>query len=519
MNHIYLYGPPGAGKSTVGRILAETFRMQFVDLDTKIEEFTGALIPQIMEEWGESGFRDIETGALKRISKGKSKVIALGGGALLRAQNRTFAEAKGDVVLLEADLDVLVDRLSNDQTIRPLLAGPLKERLSGLLKERSEHYDSFGLHVDTSVKTPAEIAGELRLLLGRYYVRGMEQEYDVIFQSGSYERLAETLRTSDLGPPVVIVCDENVAPLYGNLILNSLRRAGYGYNHPHMITIPSGEDQKNLDTIRKFWSRFLEAGIDRKSTVLVLGGGVIGDMAGFAASTFMRGVQWVNIPTTLLAMVDSSLGGKTGFDLPEGKNLIGTFYPPRLVIINPYLLSTLPEVELRSGLAEVVKYGVLADVELFELCAQGFNFVKASLPEIVRHSIAVKIQYIEADPYERGVRAALNLGHTVGHAIEMASNFRIRHGEAVAIGMVAEAKLAEKMKLARPGLADRIAEVLTGLGLPVDIPPTLSRDELVHYMMSDKKREKSVVRFALPVEIGKVQVGVAVENLNKVFED
>ncbi len=519
MNHIFLYGPPGAGKSSTGRILALNLKVEFVDLDAEIENFTGSTIPQIMEEWGENGFRDIETTVLKRNVKGRTKIIALGGGALLRAQNRSIAESKGAVVFLEADLQILIDRLISAPAIRPLLAGTLEEQLFLLLDRRRQHYASFGLRVTSSGKTPSETAAEIQLALGRFHVQGMGKGYDVLFQPGGFEDLVELLRESGLGPPVAIACDENVAPIYGDRLLTVLRRAGYGYNRPHMVTIPAGEEHKTIESVMKFWRRFLLAGLDRKSTVLALGGGVIGDLAGFAASTFMRGIPWINIPTTLLAMVDSSLGGKTGFDLPEGKNLVGAFHPPRLIIANPYLLTTLPDTELRSGLAEAVKHGVIADPALFALCGQGYSAVKANISEIVRRGMAVKIRVIESDPYEQGLRASLNLGHTLGHALESVSNFRIRHGEGVAIGMVAEARMAERMGLAAKGLGEQIAGVLTGLGLPVEIPADLSREELIRAMLVDKKREKGIVRFALPQDIGKIKVGVAVENLNTVFGD
>jgi 3-dehydroquinate synthetase len=244
---------------------------------------------------------------------------------------------------------------------------------------------------------------------------------------------------------------------------------------------------------------------------------VVGDLAGFAASTFMRGMNWVALPSTLLAMVDASMGGKTGFDLPEGKNLVGAFYPPKLVFANPYILSTLEEAELRSGLAEVVKHGVIADPALFTLCSGGLEAVKNDLAQIVQRAMAVKVQIIEADPYEKGIRAALNFGHTIGHAIEKVSEYGIRHGEAVAMGMVAEAKLAEMLWICSKGLSDRIAATLSGLGLPVEIPAELPREALLAAMRHDKKREAGIVYFALPEEIGQVQVGVKLENLEMVF--
>jgi 3-dehydroquinate synthase len=302
----------------------------------------------------------------------------------------------------------------------------------------------------------------------------------------------------------------NVAPHYLDRVLSSLHAVGYIANE---MIVPAGEEHKNLGTVELLWRSCLEAGLDRKSTLVGLGGGVVGDMAGFVAATFMRGCNWVAVPTTLLAMVDASIGGKTGFDLPEGKNLVGTFNPPRMVLADPDVLSTLPERELRSGLAEVVKHGVIADPELFDLCAQDWETVISRLPDVVRRGMGVKVKIIEEDPYEQGVRAALNLGHTIGHAVELVSGFNLLHGEAVAIGMVAEARLAERLAVAGPGTSDALERVLVALGLPVEIPKDLERNKLISAMKVDKKKRSGVVRFALPVKIGEVKVGVMVENL------
>ena len=240
------------------------------------------------------------------------------------------------------------------------------------------------------------------------------------------------------------------------------------------------------------------------------------DMAGFAASTYLRGLAWVVVPTSLLGMVDASLGGKTGIDLPQGKNLVGAFHAPVLVLADPQVLATLPVEELRSGLAETVKHGILADPRLLDCCAALTNLEDAQelaekLPEIVRRGMAVKVQVIEEDPYEQNRRAALNLGHTVGHAIELASGFRLRHGEAVAIGMVVEARMAEEMDLAEPGLSNKIAGWLANLGLPTRIPAGLDPEVIMRAMELDKKRRGSKVRFALPVSVGQVKVGVEVD--------
>ena len=511
MTHIFLYGPSGSGKSTVGRLLAENLDLPFLDLDAHIERTAGQDIPSIMAEGGEPAFRDLETDSLKAAVTGPEAVVALGGGGLLRKENRALAESAGQIILLEADLSTLVRRLAQDSNQRPLLAGELESKLSALLERRREHYDSFALRVDASADAE-DVAWDVQRLLGRYHVRSMGVGYDVIAQEGTLDSIGEMLKARNLGGPMLVVSDTNVAPLYAEQVMNSLRAAGYLTSS---IVIPAGEAYKNLETVAALWRGFLEAGLDRKSTVIALGGGVVGDMAGFAAATFMRGCHWVAVPTTLLAMVDASIGGKTGFDLPEGKNLVGAFHSPRLVLADPQALITLPERELRAGLAEVIKHGVIADPELFELCAQGWDVVHARLTEVVRRAMAVKVRVIEEDPYEQGVRAALNLGHTIGHAVELVSGFKLLHGEAIAIGMVAEAQLAECLAVSSPGVTERIAETLSALGLPIEIPAEMDRTQLIRAMRVDKKKAAGVVRFALPVRIGEVKVGVEVKDLEE----
>ena len=509
--HIFLYGPSGSGKSTAGKILSANLGLTFLDLDAEVEREARQKIPEVMASGGEAAFRDLETAMLRSSLTSPDTVIALGGGALLREENRSLAERSGKVVLLHADLATLLKRLAHDGVERPLLSGKPEEKLPALLERRAEHYASFPLRVDAS-GTPQQVAWELQRSIGRFHLRGMHTGYDVLVEEGGLDHLGGRMYSRRLDGPVLVVSDANVAPLYGERAQASLKEAGYSSSQ---MVFPAGEGSKNLDTIRDLWRGCLEAGLDRKSTVLALGGGVVSDLAGFAAGTFMRGCRWVVVPTTLLAMVDASLGGKTGFDLPEGKNLVGAFYPPGLVLADPEMLATLPERELRSGLAEVVKHGVIADPELFDLCAQGWEAILARLPEITRRAMAVKVKVIEEDPYEQGVRATLNLGHTIGHALELASDFRLAHGEAVAIGMVTEARLAERLDLAKPGLSKTLAQALSALGLPIEIPGDLSRDRLIQVMKMDKKRSTGTVRFALPVKIGEVRSGVEIPNLEE----
>ena len=523
MKHIFLYGPPGAGKSSVGNALSERLRLPFIDFDLEIVKFAGKTIPQIMDEQGESAFRDLETETLKRAADESPRVIALGGGALLREENRRYAEERGQVVFLETKAETLVERLRKEQNQRPLLSGNLEEKLQALLEQRKEHYDSFMIRVSQAgqsnhefQKTPEQVAFEIQQKLNLLSVHSPDGDiYDVIIQSGGFDSLGDFMRECKLGNPVAVIADETVAGYYAEGALKSIERAGYDV---HAITFPASETSKNLDTIMKLWQGMLKIGLDRKSMVVALGGGVVGDMAGFAASTFMRGIDWIGVPTTLLAMVDSSLGGKTGFDLPEGKNLIGSFHSPKLVLADPHMLDTLLEVEFISGMAEVVKHGIISDPELFALCGRGLDWVKNNLDEIVKRAMAVKIRIIEEDPYEKGLRASLNLGHTVGHAVELVSHFQLRHGEAVAIGMVAEAKLAERLTVAGKGLSDAVAESLSALGLPIQIPKELPHQEIIRAMRMDKKKNAKAIRFALPAEIGRIEL-VDVTDLESVLED
>jgi shikimate kinase/3-dehydroquinate synthase len=475
-----------------------------------------------MERQSESTFRDLETDALKEtvghdlsVTDLQDKVIALGGGALLKDENREFAETNGKVILLVAELNTLVERLGEDSNQRPLLAGSLETKLAALLDKRREHYDSFELKLNVDNKTAEQNAHRVQVLLGRHHLSAMG-EYDVIVGRAS------SLANFPMQNPI-IVTDNNVAKLHLPKVASALQAAGHPSN---VVILPEGEETKTLELISHMWKDFLANGLDRKSTVIALGGGVVSDMAGFAASTYMRGIDWVVIPTTLLAMVDASIGGKTGIDLPQGKNLVGSFHPPKLVLADPSLLLTLSDRELRSGMAEVVKHGIIADPELFALCSRGMDWVKNNLEDVVKRAMAVKIKIIEEDPYEQGIRAKLNLGHTVGHAIEHVSGFRLSHGEAVAIGMAVEARYAVRVRIAGAGpalsevegLDGAIAETLSGLGLPIHIPKELSREEIIRTMRVDKKKNATSIRFALPVEIGRVEL-MDVTNLERVLEE
>ena len=512
---IFLYGPSGSGKSAAGRRLAAGLNRTFIDLDEQIEIAAGRTIPEIFAEETEAGFRARERAALQAAVADAPGVISLGGGALLDPENQGLAERSGQVVCLTAPLGTLVARLSADETnARPLLDGGLQERLEALLAKRAGHYAAFPVRLETGALTLDQVVFELQVLTGQFHIRGMGPGYDVRIRPGLLDQAPGVIRGLSLSGPFAVVTDSNVGRFYGPGLLVGLGKAGEAAD---LVKFSAGEAHKTLATTEAVWDAFLEKGLERRSTVLALGGGVVGDLAGFAASAYLRGVSWVNIPTSLLAMVDASIGGKTGVDLPQGKNLIGAFHPPRLVLVDPETLATLPRPELRSGMAEVVKHGVIGDPDLFALCEAGWEALEMDWTAVVRRAMALKIRVIQEDPFEGGLREVLNLGHTVGHAVELVSEFRLRHGEAVAIGMVAEARLAEKIGLAEQGLSARIAQTLRGLDLPTEIPSDLDPALIVRAMRVDKKKARGTVRFALPEGIGSVKPGVTVEDLNEVF--
>jgi 3-dehydroquinate synthase len=531
---IFLYGPPLSGKSTIGRHLADSLALPFLDLDEIIENNSGLAIPEIFAAEGEVGFRAREREELIRLLELDWGVIALGGGTLLDNRNRIQVEAAGPVLCLSAPDEDLINRMRTSPGTRPLLDAIDSEtlpeiRLRDLLADRASHYASFTNQFAVGVESPQEIAWEMQVRIGAFHVSGMAPQknrqdqssplsrpelmgYDVRVKMDSLDSLGHLLRMNKMAGPIALVSDENVADNYLPRALKSLQEAGFTCQP---VIIPPGESSKNVRTVSTLWQEFITAGIERGSTVVALGGGVAGDITGFAAATYMRGISWVILPTSLLAMVDASLGGKTGADLPEGKNLVGAFHAPQYVLVDPNTLGSLPPEEITSGMAEVVKASIIADPDLFELCAQGMSVLEANWGEVIRRAMAVKIQVIEADPYESGLRKVLNLGHTIGHAVELVSDFKLRHGEAVSIGMVAEAQLAEQIGLADQGLANKIKRTLSGLGLPTDIPGGFKRGAILDAILVDKKRSKGQARFALPVRVGEVRPDIVVEDLAK----
>lgn len=335
-----------------------------------------------------------------------------------------------------------------------------------------------------------------------------QNPYNITIASNSLTQLGTQISPLNLGKKVLLVSSPEIFEIYGETALASLKDAGFEVTH-HFI--PAGETYKNLDSIAKIYDTAVEQRLERSSTFIALGGGVIGDMTGFAAATWLRGVNFIQVPTTLLAMVDASIGGKTGVNHPQGKNLIGAFYQPRLVLIDPTVLKTLPVREFRAGMAEVIKYGIIWDADLFleleaaEKLAEFSEISEALLQTIITRSCQAKADVVSQDERESNLRAILNYGHTIGHAIESLTGYSlINHGEAVAIGMVAAGKIATKLNLWSSEAENRQTQLIQKAGLPTTIPFNVISSEIVEALKIDKKVKSGKVRFILPTEIGKV---------------
>ncbi len=503
--HLWLIGMMGSGKSTVGERVAKMLGMPFVDLDRVIEGRTGARVAEIFRERGEPAFRALESEAVDAVSRGPASVIATGGGAVTRPANVARMSETGRVMWLDAAVEVLSGRLAAEREERPLLAeadGGL-ERLGEIAAQRHAAYASAShRRIDAAAPVDTVVARVVDEWRAGAPVAVPGIPYPVYVGRGTLGAVGGLVRAAlPRSLRAVIVTDARIEKTHARRVAKSLTKAGIRND---VVRVPGGEKSKNLATVEKIWDRLLSLGVDRDTVVVAIGGGVVGDLAGFAASTTLRGLPLVHVPTTLVAQVDSAIGAKCGFDTKQGKNLVGAFHEPALVVADVETLLTLPEREVRAGLAEVVKYGAIADEPLFDRLErrrrEPFLSDLNAVEVVVRRCAELKMQIVARDPRERGERVLLNFGHTVGHALETAAGFRgLLHGEAVAAGMVAEAELSAARGECAAHDVERLGGLLHDLGLPLDAE--LGR--AARYLSYDKKRHGDLLRLPVLRAIGR----------------
>jgi len=506
---IFLSGPMGAGKTVVGRAVAERSGLGLVDLDERIEAAAGAETSEIFRAQGEMAFRRLERDEALRAAEQDGVVVALGGGTVCDDDVRRLLLSRGTLVTLSAPIDQLVLRVRADEGRgRPLLAGGARDALERLLGARRAAYAECHASIETSGRDPQDVAREVLEVAARLVVAVPlgERTYVVEIGSGVRGRVVDCATRATPGGEVIVATDGGAAR-WAREVEALLTTAG---RRVVSVQLERGEASKTLAAAERVWDAALAAGVDRDALVVAVGGGVVGDVAGFAASALMRGVAHGQVPTTLLAMVDSSVGGKTGVDRPQGKNLVGTFHQPRFVLADVDTLDTLDPAERRAGLAEVAKAAWLegeADVAALERDVAALVAGEPSATtDAVARAVRTKARIVSGDEREGGLRRVLNLGHTVGHALEAAAGFgALRHGEAVALGLVASLRVGHALGRARADDVARMERLLGALGLPTGLTGRLDASAL-GWLGSDKKRRAGELLFVVPGGPGVVEV-------------
>ena len=522
--NIFLTGFSGTGKSTVGRETARRLGWRYLDTDTEIVRAAGKSIDAIFRDDSEERFRELERLSLAEACRGNRQVVSTGGGIVTNEANRQLMEASGLVVCLEARPETIRARLaaqgrdSGRAEVRPLLGGGL-DRIRSLKSQRQQSYALAHWTVHTDALTPQEAADQVvdawETMSGRSPARHVDSDLAATVRtaSGSYpvwvgwgvlRELPE--RVKDVAAPgAAYVITDRGAYRHGRNAQIALEGGGIP---AHIFTLPSGETSKTLEMADTLYAWLARLKAERGHMVLAVGGGVVGDLAGFVAATFLRGIAFTQVPTTMLAMMDASIGGKTAVDLPQGKNLVGAFYQPRLVLSDVETLQSLPDRELRSGWAEAIKHGLIMDEVLLRRFEDDREAIFALDPsvatDVIRRSVAVKADVVSRDEKETlGLRVLLNYGHTIGHAIEAATGYgRFLHGEAVSLGMTAAAHISLGMGTLTKVEVERQRMLLESYGLPVSAGG-LDRAAILDAMTMDKKTAAGSVRWVLLNGIGK----------------
>ncbi|MCX6024275.1 MAG: 3-dehydroquinate synthase [Chloroflexi bacterium] len=527
---LILVGMSGSGKSAAGAIVARRLGLPLLDTDDRIVAAAGRPIDRIFAEDGEPHFRQLERQAVADACAQGSAVIVTGGGAMAQPETRAILLQSGFLVCLEASVETLIARISADHaTDDPTKRRPLFPELRERKTQRQEFYAQAHWTVHTDRLTVDEVADEAVRAWGRYarrwpsdesaafegdsqtalasVVTTETQSYPVYVEAGGLSRLGERMRGAGLSGGATIIADRNVAGSYGETALASLADAGFAAD---LHVIDAGEPAKNLDTVARLYDHLLERRAERSHTLVALGGGVTGDLVGFVAATYLRGVPFVQAPTSLLGMVDAGIGGKTGVNRPQGKNLVGAFYQPRLVLADTDTLKSLPQRALTEGWAEAIKHALILDPALLATFEREADRLLRLEPDItaavVRRSTAIKAEVVSQDEKEIGLRMILNYGHTIGHALENVTGYgRLLHGEAVAVGMRGAAQLSQAMGLLTAEDVERQQAVLRRFGLP-ETAPGADADAVLAALLLDKKVKAKTVRWVLLDGLGRAVV-------------
>lgn len=535
---IFLVGLMGAGKTTIGRALAKKLNKRFIDSDHEIEARTGTTIPVIFEIEGEESFRKREAEIIRELSALPDVVLATGGGAILHPETRTCLKNRGTVIYLRAGINQILQRTGRDKN-RPLLqtADP-RRKLEELSRQRDPYYrevahfivetgrpnvqflvqailSQLELAPNPITATPAPASAMTQSHFSFESTMNAAPSSAIALQVELGERSypitighqlldnPELLTRHIHGKRVAIVTNDIVGPLYLERVSSLLRAAGKQVTE---IVLPDGEGEKNWASLMKIFDVLLAEQCDRKTTLVALGGGVIGDLTGFAAASYMRGVPFVQVPTTLLSQVDSSVGGKTGINHPLGKNMIGAFYQPQAVLADTATLHTLPPRELAAGLAEVIKHGAIIDAPYFDWIEANIEQLvardNAALAYAIKRSCEIKAEVVRQDEREGGLRAILNFGHTFGHAIENGLGYgQWLHGEAVGCGMIMAADLSLRLGFIDAAAKARLTALVKAAGLPT-MAPDLGQERWLELMQVDKKNEGGEIKFILIKPLG-----------------
>jgi 3-dehydroquinate synthase len=507
--HLFLVGPPGIGKSSVAPVLAHHFGAAVVELDREIQRRAGKPNKDLIEQDGMDRFRDVESAVLERLVRTPSWVVVdTGGGAPIREENRALMRSHGLIVGLRGSLDRVASGIAATQSKRPYQNVAPRDRARRVLQERKSAYADTDVTFDVDGASVEETARAIAAwLVSARGVRIDVADPDrtsscrVLIRAGLLDHVGPHL--ADLGwrGRVAVVSDRATASRYEAAVRRSLDAVGLS-SVP--IRVPGGESGKRLSVAARLWDSLAREGIARDGGILALGGGSVGDVAGFVAATYLRGIRIAQIPTTLLGMADASIGGKTAIDIGAGKNLVGAFHSPDAVFADLTVLATLPARQLSSGLAEVTKCAFLADRESVAQLDRSLENVRAgdlgAILAAVTIAAEVKGGIVSQDPRESGLRELLNFGHTMGHAYEAASRYRVTHGEAVAIGMVYATALAEKLELTAPTLRPELENLLDRAALPrrARLPKAVWS-----YILQDKKARAGKLRWILPRRIGR----------------